>query len=200
MSDTASAPVIPWQLRKGRNTDQKAQVIVDTLLKHEVRSAVDIGCNAGLVTRAMGQAGIFAVGIEQDMNLDGVEKPLAGACLGNIRFSHDVARSLPRFDAATILSVHHHFIREMGDDSAKELIGILGRRVRKLMIFEVSSKSKEYGTEPDALFRDGSESSIVEFTTRWMADALPGWKVDYIWRNVRRPRLSDRFMFSCLHP
>lgn len=189
-------PVVPWQLRKGRNTDKKLDQVIRHLKAAGARSVLDIGCNAGEITRGLGEAGLFAVGIEQEINFSGVADPLRGACLGNIRFSQEVAESLPTFDAATVLSVHHHFIREIGDEAAKRLIQTLGMRVQKLIVFEVSSKSQEYGAESDALFRNEDEADIVAFTTRWMADALPGWRTDYVWRNVRRPRLSDRFMFT----
>lgn len=189
---------VPWQLRKGRNTDIKLRMVRSALQDAGAQSVIDIGCNAGVVTRGLGAAGMFAVGIEQDLaNLPVVGEALQGACLGNLRFSNEVVERMPAFDAALLLSVHHHFIRELGHEEAKALIRALGAKIRRIIIFEVSSKSREYGAEPNALFADEDEASVIAFTRNWLQDALPHWKVEHVWTNLRRPRLSNRYLVTC---
>ena len=207
---------VPWQLRKGRNTDIKLRMVRSALQDAGAQSVIDIGCNAGGVTRGLGAAGLlgsawvhllvwglgavgmFAVGIEQDLaNLPVVGEALQGACLGNLRFSNEVVERMPAFDAALLLSVHHHFIRELGHEEAKALIRALGAKIRRIIIFEVSSKSREYGAEPNALFADEDEASVIAFTRNWLQDALPHWKVEHVWTNLRRPRLSNRYLVTC---
>ena len=189
---------VPWQLRKGRNTDIKLRMVRSALQDAGAQSVSGIGCNAGVVTRGLGAAGMFAVGIEQDLaNLPVVGEALQGACLGNLRFSNEVVERMPAFDAALLLSVHHHFIRELGHEEAKALIRALGAKIRRIIIVEVSSKSREYGAEPNALFADEDEASVIAFTRNWLQDALPHWKVEHVWTNLRRPRLSNRYLVTC---
>jgi SAM-dependent methyltransferase len=190
--------VQPWQLRKGRNTIAKLDVIRDALNEAgTISSVLDIGCNAGVIARGLGDSGFFCVGIDKDVNTKGVADPLRNACLGQTTFNRDLIKKLPVFDAALVLSVHHHFFRDFGDEQTRALFSALRSKVRQKIMVEVSSKNKEYGHAPGELFIDGDEQSVTNFTKTWLEDALPGWEATYVWMNKRRPRLSDRYLFSC---
>jgi SAM-dependent methyltransferase len=190
--------ITPWQLRKGRNTSAKLEVIRQTLRDAGgVSSVLDIGCNAGVITRGLGESGFFCVGIDKSVNTLGVGDPLKRACLGEVDFDADLVKKLPTFDAALLLSVHHHFFRDFGPDETASLFESLSAKIRRVILIEVSSKSKEYGLASGELFVDGDEGSVTTFTKEWLERALPGWDVTYIWKNVRRPRLSDRYLFCC---
>lgn len=189
---------IPWQLRKGRNTLMKLEVVREALQEaSDVSSVLDIGCNAGVIARGLGESGFFCVGIDKSVDAQGIASPLKRACLGEVNFDADLVHKLPTFDAALLLSVHHHFFRELGGEETARLIADLAGKIRHVILIEVSSKSKEYGFPPRALFNDGDEASVTAFTQEWLERTLPGWNVAYIWKNARRPKLSDRYLFRC---
>lgn len=197
-NEQSTEVVQPWQLRKGRNTGAKLNVIRDALVKAgTVSSVLDIGCNAGVVARGLGESGFFCVGIDKEVNTAGVTDPLQNACLGETTFNQDLVVKLPVFDAALVLSVHHHFFREFGDKETQALFSALSQKIRHVILVEVSSKNKEYGRSPGDLFIDEDEQSLTAYTKTWLEQALPGWEASYIWKNKRRPRLSDRYLFAC---
>lgn len=196
--EQSSEIVQPWQLRKGRNTGAKLATIKKALRQERtISSVLDIGCNAGVIARGLGDSGFFCVGIDKEVNTAGVSRPLQNACLGETVFNRELIDKLPVFDAALILSVHHHFFREFGEFETRELFSVLSRKIRHMILVEVSSKNKEYGQPAGKLFVDEDEQSVTTFTKAWLEAALPGWRAEYIWKNKRRPRLSDRYLFSC---
>ena len=116
-----------WQY--GNYPEKKFELIKPYLIENNVNSLLDIGCNAGEITRLIGNMGIFSVGIDKNINLNGSKKPLNKACLGNIELDFNMANKLPSFDAITILSVHHQLIKIYRDKWVSDLFKILSKKL-----------------------------------------------------------------------
>ena len=187
----------PWQLHESKNVYGRFEIIEPILQEFEVNSVLDIGCNAGVVTRLAGEMGIFSVGIDTDINFRGVKDPLNKACIGKYVLDEKLADKLPAFDAVFLFSVHHHFIRTYGDEEAKKIISKLAGKTNKILIFEVAGLNRNYKKKPGELFIDNDEKSVTSYTQKWLEDALPSWKIKYLWKNERPTSAGSRYLFIC---
>jgi hypothetical protein len=190
---------VPYQIEKG-NAAEKWSLVEPELKALGVRSFLDIGCNAGAVTRLGGDAGFFAVGIDKRLDLRGVEDPLRSACLGNVPLTMELADHLPEFDALLLLSVHHQWVSMNGDDYARDLMARLSERARLALVVEFAALNSKYGCDDTTLFIDNDQDSISSYALGWLSSTLPDWQVKYIGRCPDRPDEPFRDAFMCRRP
>lgn len=95
---------IAWQLKRDNNA--KYNLVKPILEELSVENILDVGCNAGMITRQFGNDGFFSVGIDRRVDFRGIESPLKNACIGNYVLDKTNIEKLPIFDAILLLSVH----------------------------------------------------------------------------------------------
>ena len=198
-----------WQYQ--RHIEDKFNLIKPILDEQEVNSVLDVGCNAGQITRLAGDNDFFAVGVEQSLeNIDlkrvGFEQALDNACIGNIELDLKKIEKLPLFDAILLLSVHHQLVSNFGENWAKKFVSKLFRKSNKVLIMEFAALNRKYGYEKqeDLTFKNNDESSIVPFAKNWLLNTLPNAEVDYVGKaphhkiNVKPQNSSEpyRYIFS----
>lgn len=187
---------ISWQARQ-KNSAQKFEVLLPVIKGNQINSVLDVGCNAGEVTRLLGRAGIFSVGIDGQVDLRGFDNPLDKACIGNWQLDEDLISKLPEFDAILLLSVHHQWVRSFGDEAAKKLVGQLSGKAKRVFIIEFSGVNRKYSNQGGNLFIDNDEASVKDYAEKWLAGVFPLWSVSYTGKAVESKSEPYRFIFSC---
>jgi hypothetical protein len=187
-----------WQVRKA-NSSAKFDLIRPALQELCVASVLDVGCNAGEITRLAGRTGAFSVGIDAKLELSGVANPMDRACLGNIAVTPELIDKLPVFESVLLLSVHHQFVKAQGDAWARDFVARLAGKASKCFFIEFAALNRKYSEGSDRLFVDNDEKSVVSYATGWLQAALPGWAVEYRGRTTAgSPEEHHRFMFMCV--
>lgn len=154
----------------------------------DCRNVLDVGCNAGEITRLCGDAGLFAVGIDQKVNYIKYKN----ACIGEIALTADKIDSLPRFDAILLLSVLHQLITENGHDYARNYVAKLAQKAEKRLIIELAAVNSKYGKIK--AFEDNDETSVIAWFMSWLSDGL---KCNYIGKAAHnRDNEPYRFLFE----
>ncbi len=170
---------LPWQLKR-KHSRMKWALIEPKLRALEASSLLDIGCNAGEITRLAGGAGFFAVGIDQELDLRRIERPLGGVCLGEILLTEAMIRKLPRFDAGLLLSVHHQWVQAHGEARTRALIEQLAGKFSKALVVEFAGLNQKYGYLDSPRFIDNDEASVTSYASEWLRSALPRHKSEYL--------------------
>jgi SAM-dependent methyltransferase len=154
-----------WQLQQ--DYKGKFALIKAVLDKENCKNVLDVGCNAGAITNLFGEAGYFAVGIDQNVDCNGKHSK---ACIGEFKLDLASIGGLPKFDAILLLSALHQIIKEEGDAYARAFINALLRKSNVLMVELAGIKSK-YGCEHDC-FADNDSESIQTFFENWLDDYI----------------------------
>lgn len=187
-----------WQVRKA-NSSAKFDLIRPALEEMRVASVLDVGCNAGEITRLAGRSGAFSVGIDAKLELNGVTNPLDRACLGNIAVTPELIDKLPVFESVLLLSVHHQLVKTEGDAWARDFVARLASKASKCFFIEFAALNRKYSEGSDHLFVDNDEENVVAYATGWLGAALPHWNVEYRGKTTAgSPEEHHRFMFMCV--
>jgi hypothetical protein len=195
---------VPWKKRKAwqvkkANSSAKFDLIRPALEALRVASVLDVGCNAGEITRFAGRSGTFAVGIDANLDLNGVTDPLDGACLGNVAVTPELIDKFPVFESVLLLSVHHQLVKRQGDAWARDFVARLANRASKCFFIEFAALNRKYSEGSGQLFIDNDEESVVSYATGWLGEALPRWNVEYSGKTTAgSPFEHHRFMFLCV--
>lgn len=185
-----------WQL--SRETKSKYELIKKILIDTDAKSVLDIGCNAGELTRLSGNDGFFALGIDKNIDLRGVKDPLKNVCLGNIEINPEKISALPDFDAVLLLSVHHQIVKENGDEYAKSFVNTLAKKAKRVFIIEFAGLNSKFSYEDTALFIDNDEDSIKNYAQKWLETALPNHKAEYSGKSPGDSIEPFRYIFKCI--
>jgi SAM-dependent methyltransferase len=190
---------LPYQAEK-QNAAEKWSVVETGLRSAGARSLLDAGCASGEVTRRAAGAGYFAVGIDKNLDLRGVEDPLRGVCLGEVPVTEEVIDRLPEFDAILLLSVHHQWVHLFGDAQARRMVEQLAGKVGRCLIIEFAAINRRYGTADSPLFTDNDEASVTAYAKGWLGSTLREWPVSYLGKCPDRPNEPFRYIFMCRRP
>lgn len=184
------------------NSAHKVALIEPVIKNLNCHSVLDIGCNAGEVTRMLGK-NCFAVGIDQILDCRGFEDPHKGACLGEMVVDNGLIEKLPRFDAILLLSVHHQWVRKLGEETAVSMLHNLANKTNKVIFMEFAALGSKFGSEE--IFEDNDESTIVAYAQKWLDGTFHGFDSTYLGHAPHRPgKLAyakeepERYMFSCI--
>ena len=150
-----------WQL--SQDYKGKFELIKAVLDAHACKNVLDIGCNAGAITNLFGEAGYFAVGIDQNVDCNGKHSK---ACIGQFKLTKESIFNLPAFDAILLLSALHQIIAENGDEYARNFVYALLYRCGVLII-ELAGIGSKYRYE-NGRFKDNDSESIQEFFKTWV--------------------------------
>lgn len=185
-----------WQL--SRETNAKFDLIKETLFKLDVNSILDIGCNAGELTRLAGNEGFFAVGIDKNIDFRGVKNPIENVCLGNMEINPDRIAKFPSFDAVLLLSVHHQLVKEYGDDYTKDFVNLLASKANKAFFIEFAALNSKFSDDKNDLFIDNNEGSVINYAENWLKSALPEHNIEYVGKTPGDKIEPYRFVFKCI--
>lgn len=128
-------------------------------------SLLDVGCNAGMLTRAAADQGLFAIGIDQlQVAIDSARKRNSGS--GSLTFmchslSPENIGNLPMFDVVTFLSVYHQWVSKWVEGDAAEMLASLLSRTRRVFFFETAAVPRKYGSNVPTEFGAGNGSEIA---------------------------------------
>jgi SAM-dependent methyltransferase len=150
-----------WQL--SQDYKGKFELIKNVLDKESCKNVLDIGCNAGAITNLFGEAGYFAVGIDQNVDCNGKHSK---ACIGEHKLSIERIFALPAFDSILLLSALHQIIQENGDEYACNFVIALLHRCQVLIV-ELAGINSKYGYETGR-FKDNDSQSIQDFFKSWL--------------------------------
>ncbi len=173
-----------------RNPISKAALIVD-FLKQSVpshpQSVLDVGCNAGEITKYLNSQGFFTVGIDRSEILARVRS--GGEPLALIPLEIDSASvpQLPIFDCVLLLSIHHQWIATTGDDATQHLVTLLARKSRNTVVIEFSCINEKYGEPDQTLFNDNDLDSVKRYATDWLTKTLPDFAFKCLGFNEEHP-------------
>ena len=148
---------LPWlnrpKAKRATGTSQRWDFIKPELITAGVKSAVDVGCNVGFFSFAMGELGISVIGVDVDeRNLRMAAFARRRLAMSNVGFlSMEVgpttASILPRTDAALVLSVWHHWVKVFGLSDATRILSTIWDHTATIMFFETGQQEMppEYG-------------------------------------------------------
>jgi SAM-dependent methyltransferase len=183
-----------WQARR-QNSAAKVALIAPVLDSLGCRSVLDVGCNAGEVTRLLGRR-FFAVGVDKNVDTRGFERPLDGACLGQIEIERESLDRIPPFDAVLLLSVHHQWVAEGGHEAAAERVAAVASRAKKAFFVEFAALNSKYGRPAeDPLFRDNDELTVTAYAAAFLARALPDLEVRLLGSTPESAWETYRYLF-----
>lgn len=162
-------------------------LILQNLAGNE-KSAIDLGSNAGLVTRAMADRGMLATGF--DINPEAVRQAntmhagVPGLSFALLKITPDSVEKLPLVDVIFCLSIFHYWVFEFGEAEAWGMVKTLQERCRTFF-FEPSSahyKYRQLGLKlpikaPAPDFRDLDPESIKAWIEKNLRRTAPGRSV-----------------------
>lgn len=141
------------------------------------RSLLDLGCNAGMLSRRAAEAGLLVVGC--DVAPKAIEvaqrrhKGVAGLGFMLFQVTPESIEKLPEVDVVLCLSVHHYWVRTYGEAAGWDMVRVLLQRTRRKLFFEPASRRAKYRPEkPD--FVDFDRDSIARYNTEHLRAACGG--------------------------
>ena len=146
-----------------------------------VRSAVDVGCDAGWFTLRLASEGVVTIGVEYDPPayrtaiVAARRSGLENVGLLVIRIDPQSATMLPRADACLLLAVWHHLVREQGLDQATSVLRTLWQQTGTVLFFETGEGEMDASYSLPAMDPD-SRTWIAEY----LGDCCPGGEVNHL--------------------
>lgn len=134
--------------------------LISSYLAANAKTALDIGCNEGLITCAMAMSGTKAVGIEMQEKYLSMARKVAkrlntSASFENKKLSLEDLKSIAPYDVVSFLSVHHQIASADGLKYADAFLSLLAAKAEKQFFFQPSCISAKYGNHsPDILDND----------------------------------------------
>ena len=173
-----------------RDPTAKAMLIAEFLRGSEVsypQSVLDVGCNAGEITRYLNKEGFLTVGIDLHEVLDRVPPGRKHSALISFEVDSESVPHLPSFDSVLLLSVHHQWIATNGDTATRQLVHDLSDKAGKTMVIEFSCLNVKYGRFNPELFVDNNPDSVTEYASTWLAETLPDFIFEFLGLNEEHP-------------
>jgi len=173
-----------------RNPTAKATLVAEFLgrsVPDHPQSVLDVGCNAGEVTRHLNEKGFRTLGIDRPEVIARVRHDSNRAALIPFEVDAESVSHLPSFDCVLILSVHHQWIAVNGDAATQRLVRLLSKKAGKTMVIEFSCLNSKYGRLKSELFDDNEPDSVMEYATEWLAETLPNFTFESLGLNEEHP-------------
>ncbi|MFF0200227.1 hypothetical protein [Streptomyces sp. NPDC005017] len=145
LPDGVYQPVPGIRVRKAKRsvgTGSRWAAMEPVVERLGVESAMDVGANVGYFPMKLAQRGIPSVALEADPKcvrtaMTAVRRnQLDNVAVMALEFRPDTLGLLPTTECTILLSVWHHLVREMGLDTASDLLRGLWARTGKVMFFD----------------------------------------------------------------
>jgi SAM-dependent methyltransferase len=138
---------LPWiGVQSGRRAaaseNTRWERIEPLIVEHDVRSALDIGANAGFFSFMLVERGVQTIAVEEStrsVRIGLYARKRSGLSNANFLVLSVTPASvelLPSTDCVLVLSVWHHFVRDFGLEGATEILDRLWARTGKVLFFE----------------------------------------------------------------
>jgi len=183
----------PYQVN--RFTDNKFDLILSKIDTNQINNVLDIGCNYGQISNRFSKIGKFCVGIDSLPCFSTDAYGENGPALGVISLNPRNIELIPSFDLILLLSVHHQWIKQYGDDYAKKLVEKIISKTKKYFIIEFAAISEKYGHK-SPLFTDNNEESVRKYAEGWLNNIKFSGEIQYIGRNKEK---SDKEPFRYIY-
>jgi SAM-dependent methyltransferase len=176
---------LPWlgihTARRAVGVESRWRVIEEALEGRDVRTGLDLGCNAGYFTIQLARRGITTIGVESDPRFVRIlrfgAKRLALPDVGclDVTVSPTTASLLPPADVVLFLSLWHHLVRYHGLDGATDVLREVWARTGHVLFFETGQQ------EMPARYRlpDMSPDPKV-YLEKYLAGQCPGGQVEHL--------------------
>lgn len=145
LPDGVYQPVPGVPVRKAKRsigTESRWAAMEPVVERLGVGSAMDVGANVGYFPIRLAQRGIPSVVLESDLKCVRTattavrRNHLDNVAVTYLEFRPDTLALLPATDCTLLLSLWHHLVRELGLDTATDLLQGLWTRTGKVMFFD----------------------------------------------------------------
>ena len=174
----------PYQ--SSRSSNDKFDLILSKIDLCQINNVLDIGCNYGQISNSFSKIGKFCVGIDALPCFSSDIFGKNGPALGVIALTPENVKSLPSFDLILLLSVHHQWVKEYGDNYTKKLVEKIINKAKKYFIIEFAAISEKYGFKKP-FFIDNDEESVKEYAEGWLNSLKFSGEIQYMGRNKEKP-------------
>lgn len=168
-----------------RFPEEKSNLIFSKIDLKQVNNVLDIGCNNGRIAMKFQKMGKFCVGIDAipcfPSDIYNTDSP----AFGLFTLTLEKVSLLPRFDLILLLSVHHQWIKQYGDQYAKQLVEKIIDKSIRYFIIEFAALSEKYGYKKP-LFTDNNEESVKKYAEDWLNSINFSGNIKYIGKNKER--------------
>lgn len=144
---------LPWLNIDSAGRSDSSKLRWDAIrkeIKAEYTTALDIGSSLGYFTFKLAELGIECTGIESrwlSYKLSSKIKDLCSfrkAAFIKKELNPANVHSLPEADIVICLSVFHHFVRNYGFDSAKQMLRMIIKKTKSVLFFETGQSDEKY--------------------------------------------------------
>ncbi len=180
---------LPWLgLRTARRSDgvqSRWDAIHAILCQLTVRTAVDVGCNAGFFSIKLAQDGIIVVGIES-------EPRYSRTCLYTARklglehltvlpwkVTPVTVSMVPPADCVLFLSVWHHMVKQHGFDNATAILRQLWAKTTVVLFFETGENEM-----PASFHLPAMVPNPAHYLTAYLRGTCSGSEVTHLGRHA----------------
>lgn len=144
-----------------RIDNSKRWAMIEARISSGATNALDIGCNAGTITRSAAESGLFSIGIDRKHNI--IANARRKTSNPNCHFiQHEIGPSdvkrFPNFDVTLLLTVYYHWGNAYGWDNAEDMLRNLVENTNQLFI--ETPNSLEYISSEKFSIKDTPRESI----------------------------------------
>lgn len=176
---------LPWlgihAARRAKGVESRWRAIGGALAERDIRTALDLGSNAGYFTIQLAHRGVATVAVEPEPRYSRIlrfaVKRLRLTNVGclDLDVTPTTASLLPVADAVLFLSVWHHMVRYQGLDGASAVLEQVWAKSRQMLFFETGE------LEMSARFRLPDMSPEPRrYLEEYLAEHCPGGKVEHL--------------------
>jgi SAM-dependent methyltransferase len=156
-----------YQDKRAEGNEQRWEII-RAQLGAEDGSLLDVGCNAGLLTRRAAERGLVALGCDimpaAVARATRIHRGTPGLAFMQLEITPQTIARLPSFDVVLCLSVHHYWVKAFGEAAAWDMMRTLVGKARRKLFFEPASRHTKYKpVVPD--FVELDRGSIERYNT-----------------------------------
>ncbi len=150
--------------------------MLTTYMSPKVKTAIDIGCNEGILTCAIAELGVSATGFEPNIKFYkralGVAKRLnSGVKFEQKLVSANDIEAMQPVDATLFLSVHHQIAAHSTLEEANEFLRVLARKTRHQLFFQPACIGSKYGAKVP--FGENDFAEIEAYFNEVLKDEMP---------------------------
>ena len=150
--------------------------LISTYLHPEVKTAIDIGSNEGIITCALSEMGVAATGYEQNSRYNNRAVRLAKHLGKGTQFQEKLVsdadiEAMSDLDAIMFLSVHHQIATHGSLEDANAFLCALARKAKHQLFFQPACIKAKYGC--NVPFEDNDYGAIEAYFKEVLKAEMP---------------------------
>jgi hypothetical protein len=131
-----------------RGTGETADLLARNVSR-TARTAIDIGCNEGVLSLALSRLGLCVLGLEANPKTAPARQSHAEQSKFLIyrttRLTPESVHDLDEADVVMLLSVHHQFVAIFGEETADHMLRVIASKARQQFFFMPACIHSKYG-------------------------------------------------------